>query len=561
MIPAATGALADAIYAARMSALDPRLGGLLVSGGSTEAREAIIAAFADALPAGAPLRRVPTTVDEDRLIGGLDLGAALAGQGARFRPGLLPEADGGLVIVPAAERLSPTATALVGAALDRGALDIARDGVAATIQARLVVAAFDEGDADTPTPVQLRERLAFHIRLDGDDGPDASGAGDPVAAEDALELLVAMADALGIASARAPAFALRAVRASAAMAGRAAIVQGDIAWAARLVLAPRATRLPPAPAEATAATSERRQRDGDDPQGEARVDTLEDRVIAATRASIDAGLIARLDAGRAGRGDGRRARGAGERRRALARGRPIGVRAAVPRGGARLALVDTLRAAAPWQRLRGRTDRIVVAPQDLRVHRYEARAELVTIFAVDASGSAAAARLAEAKGAVELLLAQAYTQRAEVALVVFRGTSAELLLPPTRSLTRARRALADVPGGGGTPLAGGIAAARALALLARGRGRTPFVVVLSDGRANIAADGSAGRAEADRDALSAARLVAADRISAAFIDTAPRARPEGARIAAAMDARYVPLPHARAEAVEAAVSALAPRRA
>ena len=85
-------------------------------------------------------------------------------------------------------------------------------------------------------------------------------------------------------------------------------------------------------------------------------------------------------------------------------------------------------------------------------------------------------------------------KRAEVALVAFRGTAAELLLPPTRSLARARRSLAELPGGGGTPLAAGLNAARELAEAARARGRTPFVVVLTDGRANIAADGTAVRA-------------------------------------------------------------------
>ncbi len=561
MIPAPTGALADALLAARMSARDPRLGGMLVSGGGAAAREAVLAAFVAALPAGAPVRRVPATIDEDRLLGGLDLGAALAGEGARFRPGLLCDADGGLVVLPAPERLSPGVTALIGAALDRGEIDVARDGVAATMPVRFAVAAFEEEDDGGSPTVHLRERLAFHVRLDDADGPADAGSADPIAADDIPDLLVAMADALGIASARAPAFALRAARASAALAGRAGVAQADIACAARLVLAPRATRLPPAPDEPASEAPDQPAPGAAETDSESRVETLEDRMIAATRAAIDPGLIAGLEAGRATRGHGSRARGAGERRRARTRGRLIGVRAGEPRGGARLALVATLRTAAPWQALRGRIDRVIVAPSDLRIHRYEARAELVTIFAVDASGSAAAARLAEAKGAVELLLAQAYVQRAEVALVVFRGMVAELLLPPTRSLTRARRALAEVPGGGGTPLAGGIAAARALALAVRAKGRTPFVVILSDGRANIAADGAAGRAAADRDALAAARLVAADRIAAAFIDTGPRARPEGARIAAAMGARYVPLPFARAEAVEAAVSALAPRRA
>uniref|UniRef100_UPI0035C9CF23 VWA domain-containing protein n=1 Tax=uncultured Sphingomonas sp. TaxID=158754 RepID=UPI0035C9CF23 len=241
------------------------------------------------------------------------------------------------------------------------------------------------------------------------------------------------------------------------------------------------------------------------------------------------------------------------------RGRPLGARAGVPRGGLRLSVIDTLRAAAPWQTVRERGDGPVrIRRDDLRIRRFETRAETLTIFAVDASGSAAMARLAEAKGAVELLLAEAYVKRAQVALVAFRGEAAEVLLPPTRSLARARRALADLPGGGGTPLAAGLATAQMLAEGGRQRGRTPFLVVLTDGRANIASDGAPVRERAERDAENAARAIGQAKIGAVFIDTSARPRPEAARLALAMGARYLPLPRADAAALHRAVAAVQP---
>lgn len=236
----------------------------------------------------------------------------------------------------------------------------------------------------------------------------------------------------------------------------------------------------------------------------------------------------------------------------------------MPRGGARLALIDTLRAAVPWQPMRraeagqGSPANLLVRKSDLRIRRFEDRSPAVTIFCVDASGSAAMARLAEAKGAVELMLAQAYVTRSEVALIAFRSTEAELLLPPTRSLTRARRALADLPGGGGTPLATGITAARRLGEAMAARGATPFLVFLTDGSANIGADGVAGRKQARADAEVAAKAVAGIGLAALVLDIAPRPRPEAADIARVMRARYLPLPVADAAAVSRAVEAARP---
>ncbi len=204
---------------------------------------------------------------------------------------------------------------------------------------------------------------------------------------------------------------------------------------------------------------------------------------------------------------------------------------------------------------------VLVRREDFRIKRFRHRAPTTTIFAVDASGSSALHRLAEAKGAVELLLAQCYVRRDQVALVAFRGRGAELLLPPTRSLARAKRSLAALPGGGGTPLAAGIDAAVAVAELAQRRGETPVVVVLTDGRANVGRDGMGGRERAQADALAAAGRARFAGVTMVLVDTSPKPQTEARALAAAMDAHYLPLPHAGAAAISAAVGAVtaAPR--
>jgi magnesium chelatase subunit D len=448
--------------------------------------------------------------------------------------------------------------------MDTGELVVERDGMALRGATRFVMLALDDGvEPDERPATALVERMAFSIDLsDLRTGDRVSGAPDPLPGDampllDVFDALAAIAAALGIDSARAPLFALRAARGRAMLDGREAITTEDVAFAARLVLAPRATRVPAAAADdpeqdMPPPPPDTDKQDGDEEDG-GEPDPVQDIVLAAAMAAIPRDVLARIAEGGGRRARAADARGAGERRKSGARGRPKGTVAGVPGSGKRLSLIDTLRAAAPWQNLRNADGRIAIRRDDLRVRRFETRAEVVTIFAVDASGSSALARLAEAKGAVELLLAEAYVKRASVALVAFRGIAAELLLPPTRSLARARKMLAQLPGGGGTPLASGLNAARDLAEAARARGRTPFLVILTDGRANIAADGRPVRVNAEADAIAAAKAIAAAGIGAAFVDTSARPRPEGAALAAAMRARYLPLPRADSAAMHTAI--------
>jgi magnesium chelatase subunit D len=229
-------------------------------------------------------------------------------------------------------------------------------------------------------------------------------------------------------------------------------------------------------------------------------------------------------------------------------------------------VIETLRAAAPWQRIRrgarsdtglteGTPRRIEVRGDDFHVTRFKQRTGTTTIFVVDASGSSALHRLAEVKGAVELLLADCYVRRDSVALLSFRGRGAELLLPPTRSLVRAKRSLAGLPGGGGTPLAAGIDAAASLADAVRRRGQTPVVVLLTDGRANIAADGTGGRAQAEAEARIAAKSMRTAGFTVLLVDTSPRPQEAARQLAADMGASYLPLPHAGSAAITGAVLA------
>jgi magnesium chelatase subunit D len=601
----------DATLVAALFAVDPSgTGGVVLRGTASEKRAQWLSLLRELLPQESPVRRVPLNIHDTALLGGLDLAATLQAGRPIAQQGVLAQADGGIVVLAMAERLGAGAAARLAAVMDTGEVIIERDGVALRRSARLGVVALDEGfDDDEQVPAALIDRLAFYLSLDLPDSDESNihwHAADierartllplTVAGDEVLQALVGAAHALGVHSMRGPLLALRVARAAAALAGVTDVEEQHTSLAARLVLAPRATQLPaiqgesadpqndaeaPEPPPEPQAPDEQAsdappqvpdtgQTDDEEPDDamlEQAAKALAERVLQAAQAAIPAGLLAALKVGRQARSRAQAAGRAGAEQKNQLRGRPIGARRGEPRAGARLNVIETLRAAAPWQRLRARQSiastgptaspgkRIQVRREDFHVTRFRRFGQTTTVFVVDASGSSALNRLAEAKGAVELLLADCYVRRDQVAVLAFRGKTAELLLPPTRSLARAKRSLAALPGGGGTPLASALDAARELAELISRRGETPIIVLLTDGKANIARDGSPGRASAAADAQSAARQLRQGGHASLLLDTSPQPQLAARQMAQDMGATYLPLPYAGAQVLSMAVRA------
>ena len=612
----------DAALAAALLAVDPLgLGGAALRAAPGAWRSDWLAQLRALLPPTTPLQRLPLHASDTALLGGLDLAATLNAGRAVAQQGLLARADGGLVLLGMAERTPPGMAAHLAAVLDHGEVVLERDGLTQRRPARLALLAFDEGQSeDERLPAALLDRLAFHLEPEAPVWPPAGRRAETAEAaqwqrsdidaarallpevshtEQSVQALCACAIVLGVASMRAPLLALRVARAAAALTGQTRVDEAHTTLAARLVLAPRATQLPQAQAEEQAqspgapdspdtneapdqaetppeqpakeapenavqeASQDAEQADDERPEDAPSPEqALQEMVVQAALAAIPPGLLAALKAGEA-RAKGGQGGRSGAVQKNQSRGRPVGTRRSEPRAGARLHVLDTLRAAAPWQKLRqatqplattaGQGRRIQVRREDFHVMRFKQNRATTTLFVVDASGSSALHRLAEAKGAVELLLADCYVRRDRVAVLAFRGQIADLLLPPTRSLARAKRSLAALPGGGGTPLATGMDAARELAGQIGRQGDTPVVVLLTDGRANIARDGTPGRTQAGADALHAARQFKLAGLSALLIDTSPQPQAVAQALAQAMGAAYVPLPFAGARGLSQAV--------
>jgi magnesium chelatase subunit D len=582
-------------------AVDPAgLKGLWLRARVGPVRDRVVAALA-ALPL--PQRRLHPAIGDEALFGSLDLTATLAAGRPVRSAGLLAQPSA--LVLTMAERCPAGLAARLGQALDA--------------PGHCLIALDEGAEAEEALPPALVDRLALFLTLDEISAGEAPPLMlDPAAlalARSRLprvrvpaktgDRLIAVALALGIPGLRAPLLALRLARVLAALRGHAGVRREDMLTAAELAFAHRARNAPNPQTEAPAPPPPELPPDGT-PE-EAQAETLElpeELILEAVKAALPPDLLDRLAAARAARAL-KGGMGAGEARAGHKRGRPLPSRPGKPDSTHRLDLIATLRAAAPWQALRRRQmsaaldmpatavpspqgegethqvtamafpdlappdprvgegwgggglgdHRLLIRPADLRIRRHQERTERVLIFTVDASGSAALARLAEAKGAVELLLARAYARRDHVALIAFRGAGADLVLPPTRSLVQTKRRLSGLPGGGGTPLAAALRLAGDTAQRARARGLTPVLVLLTDGRANVALDSSPGRTQAEADATGMARAWAARRAPAIVIDTATRPEAGLQRLARTLGGTYLPLPRADAARMSTALEA------
>lgn len=567
--------------------------GLLVKAHAGPVRDLWMAYLQSRLPERMDMHTVPSNISVERLLGGLDLGLTLAQGKAVEMRGVLAQADQGLAFLPMAGLLEPQITSLITAAMDTGCVRVERDGLSKVIPARFAMLCFDESDGEAEgVNADLLDRVMLHVDLravslrtaqQAPSLPAAAGP-QPDLSADKMRQLCELPPAFGLMSMRPALQMVHLAKTLCRLSGDTQVGEDHINAAIRLGLVHRARQLPapprdaeqdepqledppPDPPQNEQDPNDRQREDDPREEGKAQSGVPDDMALEATTAKLPAGLLAYLKAGQVGQTKrasmGRR----GARKTGGKRGRPLASRKGALSAGKRLDLIATLRAAAPFQKARAAqaaaahhmvqnaNRRVHVRMGDFHIRRYQERSETSTIFVVDASGSTALNRLREAKGAVELLLGESYARRDYVSLVSFRGREAQVLLPPTRALVRAKRSLASLPGGGGTPLASGIQAALTLAQEERKKGRDPAVVIMTDGSANVDASGQGGRKQAGEDAQAMARNLAFTGISAILVDIGRQPQAKARDLADVMNALYLPMPFAGSKELSAIVGA------
>ena len=582
--------------------VNPRIGGVLLSGEKGTAKSTLVRAVAALTDK--QVVEIPLNITEERLLGGVDFEEAIRTGKKTVEPGLLARADGQLLYVDEINLLSDAAAHSVLEAAGEGQVRLEREGVSSVYPSRFVLVGSMNPEEGGLRP-QLLDRFGLFVQAKGEESPllraeivrrRLAFEDDPRAfarrwageeeklrqriqsaarrmeqveiSPSAVMLAAQLAEGAHCQGSRGELALMETARAIAAWYGSGTVNKEALLEAAKYALPhrmqeptpeerpappPPPEQAPPQEAETPPERAESRSEVEDTPSDvPPRREKEESEAPEQTE-----GIGEVFDVGRWLTENCRRTIRQGSGRRSVVKTTALQgryVRAAIRPDSQDLALDATLRAAAPYQKNREKHGlAVAITRDDLRAKVREKRTGHLIVFVVDASGSMGANRRMRAvKGAILSLLSDAYQKRDRVAMITFRKDKAQLVLGVTRSVELAARQLASLATGGKTPLYAGLEAAHDLVCAQRRREKDvlPVVVLVSDGRA------TAGRGrDAFGDAVAAGQALAADKIKTIIVDVEQDFVKLGLahKLGEAMGAEVVTLPQLHAGALVSAV--------
>ncbi|MBO9613476.1 MAG: magnesium chelatase subunit D family protein [Dyadobacter sp.] len=532
-----------------LCAINPGIGGVLIKGEKGTAKSTAVRGLAEVMPALAhtgepvPFVDLPLGASEDRVLGSLDIEAILSNKTKKLLPGLLASAHEGILYI---DEVNLLADHLVDVLLDvaaSGVNTVQREGLSVSHPARFVLIGTmnpEEGnlrpqfldrfglmvEVGAQTDVQARtEVVRRRIAYESDPTAfvsDWTGSQEMVRLEIGrarnLLPLVQMPDGLlqmisqlciewNVSSLRADIVLYKTAITIAALNGRTVVTPQDIREGVELVLPHRKGKkvLPPQTGQSVddgqdnsgegSAEQRNEQRSGysktaaNDQKkgecGEGNCESKDNETVAGVDFRMDIPELPNMEA--VTLPDSVTGRSAKARQSE----KGMQVRAVKNEAATDIALTDTVIHALVRD-----PDQLHIGRQDLHQKVRNGRTGHLVVFVVDASGSMAAGKRMEAvKGSVMNLLQDAYQKRNMVAVIAFRGVEATVLLEPTRSTELAELALEKLPTGGRTPLPHALQLAEKMLIsLAKSDRMEPFLVILSDGKANVPLPGAGGDA-------------------------------------------------------------------
>lgn len=573
-----------------LNAINPNLGGVLIRGEKGTAKSTTVRALADLLPEIEVVKDCPfncnpyqihemcencrrkmekgekievikrkmKVVDlplgatEDRVIGTLDIEKAIREGEKHFEPGILAEANRGILYVDEVNLLDDHLVDILLDAAAMGVNIVEREGVSYSHPARFILVGTMNPEEGELRP-QLLDRFGLCVEVHGLNDPKEREEvvkryiefeSDPqefekkwekeqrklretivkaqeilpqvTYSEDILKLVVEIAIDMGVEGHRADIAMLKTAKTLAAYHGRKNVTEEDVKEAAELVLLHRMRRKPfQEPAltpeklesiikkhkqekhhETTSLKTSNEKEDNNEDNNEGNNE--EKNPALETNFEVGAPFKVKKVEGEKDRIlrnlPGKRSKTKTDSKH----GRYV--KSKIPKEKTDdIAFDATLRASAPYQISRrsivnGQQDNgLIIKPQDIRVKVREKKTSNTIIFVVDSSGSMGAnKRMVEVKGAILSLLLDAYQKRDKVGLIAFKGDEAELLLSPTSSVELAKRQLEELPTGGKTPLSKGLLKGYEVLCneMNKNKKTIPLLVIISDGKANISIDKS-----------------------------------------------------------------------